>query len=135
MQWLIDIIQEWVQAQGYLTTGFVDRGDPLSHDYALGDFTKDGAWHDLNLSSIIPENAKGVALHVIGLANTTNASITLRKNGNTNDVNVSRLITVVAHEFHTADMIVALDTNRIIEYRITPVVWLALSATVKGWWL
>ena len=55
MQWLIDIIKEWIIAQGYLTKGYVKRDDPVNADFAMGDFTKDGTWHDLDLSSIVPE--------------------------------------------------------------------------------
>ncbi|GAI52663.1 unnamed protein product, partial [marine sediment metagenome] len=33
MQWLIDIVKEWIEAQGYLLYSFVDRGDLASVDF------------------------------------------------------------------------------------------------------
>ena len=41
---------------------YVDRGVVAAVDFAVGDFTKDSAWHTLDLSSIIPSNAKKVTV-------------------------------------------------------------------------
>jgi len=60
--------------------GFEDRGDPAVYDYDKNDLTKDGAWHDLDLSGIVPENAKAVFIigHVQG--NGIDWTIMFRKN-------------------------------------------------------
>lgn len=134
MQWLIDIIQEWVQAQGYLTAGFVDRGDPAVPDFVITDLIKDDAWHEKKLSTIVPAGAKAVALNVLVIANAVTVKFEVRKKGNTNVTNISQMWPQVAFETVTADMIVACSEDRKIEYRADAIVWLSMDITVKGWW-
>lgn len=134
MQWLIDIIKEWVIAQGYLTDGFVNRGDPAVVDYVTGDLIKDNAWHDLDLSAIVPENVKGVALYVSILELHIGTSVRFRKKGNTNPANVSRIYNQVAFEPNATDMTVPCDENRKIQYFASNVDFVILNITVKGWW-
>lgn len=117
-----------------LAGGFTDRGDPGVKDFGIGDFTTNDAWHDLDLSGIVPAGAKAVALSVLIKDNAINSTFLLRKNGNTGGVNVSKMRTQVANLFHDGDCIVALDSNRIIEYYATSTVWTGIDITVKGWW-
>jgi len=42
---------------------FVPRSTISGYDFTAGDFTRDGAWHELNLSALIASNAKGVGIH------------------------------------------------------------------------
>lgn len=134
MQEWINLVKEWVIAQGYLTAGYVDRGNAPAYDFVMGDFVKDGAWHDLDLSSIVPAGAKGVALHLIMAASTISEAVWFRKKGYPDLYNTSVTYVQVAGLINSADKVVALDENRIIEYMITPDTWYTLSVHVKCWW-
>ena len=49
---------------------YVHRGNPTAYDYDQRTLTHDGAWHTLDLSAIIPANAKLVHLR-LGVSDTT----------------------------------------------------------------
>jgi len=134
IEWLIDIIKEWVGAQGFLQTGFVDRGDPAAYDFTSTAFTKDSAWHELDLSGIIPTNVKAVAVSIVVSNTTAGKLFRLRTNGNANTMNNAIINTQVALLFYGSDLIVAPDANRKIEYFATSAGWLTINFTVKGWW-
>ncbi len=168
MQWLIDIIKEWIQAQGYaleswvlakgyateawvaaqifvlfswvvdqhyLTTSFVDRGDPAAHDFIKTDFTRDGAWHELDLSGIVPAGAKAVSLALTIRSSTVMALCKFRTKGNANEINRSMAWTQVANIWVGNDLVVPLSSDRKIEYNIANIVWTFIKLNVKGWWL
>lgn len=135
MQWLIDLIRDWVIAQGYLTIGFVDRGDPPVWEFTILDFTTDGTWREFDLSAIVPDGAKAVTLSVIFMANVAAATAYFRKDGNANDANVSALITQLANVVMQFDIVCPISTDRKLEYKFTNVNWLVILVTVKGWWL
>lgn len=157
MQWLIDLIKEWVIAQAYATvayvdywiaktiewvedqnylqTSFVDRGDPAAWDFIIGNFTADGAWHDLNLSSIVPAGAKSVLFLVYIRNDAVNKDFYLRRKGNANAYNMVMQRTEVANLVRVADGVCPCDENRVIQYYLTAVGWTRIRLTVKGWWL
>ncbi|GAI20613.1 unnamed protein product [marine sediment metagenome] len=127
--------RDWVTEQGYLTTGFVDRGDPGTWDFELGDFTLDGNWHDLDLSSIVPEGTKAIAMYVLLRTTSTAKYLIFREKGNAYEKNIAMLQTVIANVPIRGDYIVSLDANRKIEYIGTPNVINLIRFCVKGWWL
>lgn len=134
-EWVIDIIQEWVQTQGYLTNSYQDRGDPNAWDFVKGNFTIDSAWHELNLSSIIPSGPSATLIRFFVLPPVINMTIELRERGDTNGIAVSVLRTTAGMVWHDTQLIVGLDSTRIIEYKITAGVWAFIFAVVNGWWL
>jgi len=113
---------------------FVDRGDPAVYDYAKEDLTIDGAWHDLDLSAIVSEKAKAVLIlgHVQG--NAVDWKIWFRKKGNTNDVVHSGMETIRANIERCRISIVALDDNRIIQYKADNQAWDTIDLVINGWW-
>lgn len=131
----VDLMHDWVEAKGYLTTGFVDRGDPAANDFATGDFAKDAAWHDLDLSAIVPVGTKAVA----GRLQLNNEAIDrvayFREKGNANTFNVSLNTTLVANVNHWEDIIFSVDSNRKAQYLVSAAGWTAITLTIKGWWL
>lgn len=114
--------------------GFHDRGDPTGHDFDVDDFTTDNTWNDLDLSSIVPVGAKAVLLEVYIKDDAVNTTLEFRENGNSNDFNTTILRTQVANVFNIADMIVASDVNRVIEYRGSDLAFVAIYVAVRGWW-
>lgn len=137
MSWeaIIDQMIEWVQAQGYLTTGFVDRGDPASFDFDFTSFIYDGAFHDLDLSGIIPSNAKAVLFSL----RTTHTGVGqwgwFRKKGNANPWNVSATYSQVASVQLANDLVCPVGPDGKLEYLFFPGVIVPVYFTVKGWWL
>ncbi|MBA7613778.1 hypothetical protein ES703_21034 [subsurface metagenome] len=115
--------------------GYYDRGDPATYDKAKEDLTIDGAWHDWDLSAIVPAGAKAVLLigHVEGAG--TDWSIWFRKNGNTNEINHGEMETLRANVERCRMIIVACDDNRVIEYKADNVAWVTLNLAVRGWWI
>lgn len=145
MQWLFDIVLDmvadagyalktWVQAQGYLTTGYIDRGIAFPADFVVGNFIKDATWHDMNLSSVVPEHAKAVALRLTIKASAINKYTGFRKKDTDVTYNMGQIRTQVADIPFEADLVVACDTNRFIQYKIAVATWAVLNVTVKGWW-
>jgi len=135
MQWLINIVKEWVETEGYLTEAFVNRGDPADNDFSLPNFIADGNYHDLDLSGIVPAGATAVSLDCALLANAVSAQIFLRTDGNVEVANEAHANTHTAMSVAVADLLVPLTASRIIEYKLNDVTWFAVDLTVKGWWL
>ena len=136
MQWLVDLIMEriWAEINGFGI--FVDRGDPGVADFRVHQFTKDNAWHDMDLSSIVPDKALAVLLRVTIATSATAGLIDFRKNGNVFPVNQATVGHEVANLQGFGDIVIALDENRIIEYKVKiQPTYHVLSTTVGGWWL
>jgi hypothetical protein len=134
MQWFVDIVKQLVIDALGIPPCYIDRGDPSDHDFQLIDFTRDGAWHELDLSAIVPAGVSCVSARISISGNSSQQGFAIRKHGNSNDLNVSYTATqwgsVPIHE----DIIFACDTNRIIEYR-SNVNLTTINLTIKGWWL
>lgn len=116
------------------TMGYVDRGDPAAYDLEQGAMTMDNAWHDWDLSSIVPAGA--TAVNLVGLVQYTAAGNALffRRNGNTNQVAMPGIFSQVANVSNYSSIIVACDASRIIEYKAT-VSFTAISLVIIGWWI
>lgn len=113
---------------------YADRGDPAAYDFDKDDFTKDGAWHDLDLSSIVPVCVKAVLLigHVEG--NGVDWTIMFRKKGNVNEVNHGGMETLRANVERCRMIICSVDTNRVLQYKADNQNWATLDLAVRGWW-
>lgn len=117
-----------------LAPHWVDRGDPASSDYEAGDLTMDSAWHDLDLSSIVPAGATMVALYVIIQDGATDSQVKFRKNGNSNVINRAQIRTQVVNGSIDGNMIVHCDQNRVIEYFINATLTIC-TIIVTGWYI
>ncbi len=113
-------------------TALIDRGDPATVDYAVASFTFDATWRDLDLSAIVPANAKFVNLRVQIQDGAAGSYFQLRKNGNVNSANIFTLRTQVATIYNDAGTFIACDANRVIEYRGGAGIDV-LNLTVAGW--
>jgi hypothetical protein len=117
-------------------SGYVDRGDPALADFYVDDFiTTDGLEHDLDLSGIVPAGAKAVSLTIKVQDNATGSYIRFRSNGNTNTISAFLLATQVADVPNYQNAIVALDANRVIEYKCNIRTFTILRVSVVGWWM
>ncbi|GAI39796.1 unnamed protein product, partial [marine sediment metagenome] len=94
----------------------------------------DGAWHDMDLSAIVPAKAKAVFIigHLQGAA--VSWAIMFRKKGNVNEVVHGGMETIRANIERHRSSIVALDDDRKIQYKVDDENWDTLDLAVKGWW-
>jgi len=111
-----------------------DRGDPAAYDYDINDFIKDGAWHDLDLSAILPVCTKAVLLigHVEG--NGIDWTIMFRKKGNVNEVNHGGMETIRANVERCRVMICSVDAYRVLQYKADNQAWATIDLAIRGWW-
>lgn len=113
---------------------FVDRGDPAAYDWAKEDLTLDGAWHDLDLSTLIPAGAKAVFImgHLKGAG--AEWGIKFRKKGNTNEINHGGMQTLRANITRHRSSTVAVGSDRVIQYKADNEAWTTLDLSVRAWW-
>jgi len=135
MQWLIKLIAEKVIAEIGIPPCFIDRGDPTIWDYTKAHFTTDGAWHEFDLSAIVPAGAVAVLFLLRIQDDATDSYYCFRRNGNTRTYNCSRGGTWVANVFGYADHVCPLSSDRKIDYLFKNVVFTNIDFVVKGWWL
>lgn len=115
--------------------GYVDRGSVASWDYQTSSFTRNGAWHDLDLSSIITDSdAKAAVLHIGIRASSIGLFAYFKKKGHTL-AEMSKMIQVVnSYTFFQCN--IGLDSNQTIEYYFNNSAnWNAIFLNVVGWWL
>jgi len=112
---------------------WTDRGNVASADFIKTDLTTDGAWHSLDLSSIIPVGAKLVMLRTNIIALATIGVMKIRTNGNANafNIDVSGMETDGFPKWDT--LWVVPDASGIIEYWCTNVSYITITVTVGGW--
>lgn len=157
MQWLIDIIKEWILSQkyatevwakaadmsdrqwvlerGYLTTGYVRRPAVTGWDFSEADFIEDGTWRWLDLSAIVPDGAK--AVHFISRFKNTAIGEGVHF-GHPDDITKGGYhshYTLVAGARHGWVWAVALDTDRKIKYLLSASNWPEHRIRICGWWL
>ncbi|KKM23496.1 hypothetical protein LCGC14_1614660, partial [marine sediment metagenome] len=102
-------------------------------DFFAGDLTKDGAWHDLDLSGIIPAGTKRVMLRVQIIALATIGVMKVKTKGNAQDVNVD-IASMETNGFpENTTLLVVPDADGIIEYWMSNVTYLTVIVTVAGW--
>lgn len=113
---------------------FHDRGDPVTWDWQVGDLTTDGAWHDLDLSTIVPAGTKAVLMRANIVDNLVNQLLYFREKGNSGWQNSSLLTTQVANQGINHDVVVAVDANRVIQYWASSTTWTTINIAVRGYW-
>lgn len=131
MQWLIDIILSLI----HTTDIYVNRGDPGVDDFVIGDFTRDGAWHALDLSAIVPANATAVSVRTVTKGTTINRQFRMRTPRHANAVNIYVVIQQIANLGITKMGTIYPDEFRFIEYWFTDNSFTTMFMTINGWWL
>lgn len=114
---------------------YVDRGDPAAWDFAVANFTTDGTWRDLDLSSIVPAGAVLVHYRMNLQDDLVASEVAYRKNGNSNGFNATGTRIQVANQVMVVDGFVACDSGRIIEYWATNTTFSVINFSVRGWWI
>lgn len=112
---------------------YTDRGDPTSWDFSKTDFSTDGQWHVLDLSSIVPEGATVVHLKIKAQIAYNNSIIAFCKKGMTNKLNGATLMIRHGNNEYYEERWVACDVDRKIEYWTSNRTWVILDVLVRGW--
>ena len=129
-----DILQTDGSGTGTWTRPWAYAGrDPSGHDWTEATLTEDGAWHDLDCSSIVPAGTKLIHLRVYVQDDAVYSSIYFRKNGNTNSVAIQGIFTEAVNIARTGNYVVPCDTNRVVEYMASNVVFTDIDLTITGW--
>lgn len=131
MQWLIDLV---IEAIG-IPPVYVDRGDYQTYDFKTTDFTQDTAWHELDLSAIVPAGASAVKFHLKTRNTTVATFMRFRKHGHTGDEYRCTNRTQVSNIAFGFYLVVGVDSDRKIDYYVKTPNFTAIHITVQGWWL
>ena len=111
---------------------YYDRGDPSSWDFSKADFSTDGQWHVLDLSSIVPMGTTLVHLKIKAQIAYNNSIIAFCKNGSINKLNGTTLMIRHGNNEYYEEVWVACDTDRKIEYWMSNRTWVILDMLVRG---
>jgi len=111
----------------------IDRGDPGIEDWTESDLTRDGVWHDLDCSAIVPMSAKFVWLvgRIIGGAQ-ADERLQFRKKGNSAVINVLSQQAPGTGKAIWYDGFVPVGSDGIIQYR-TQETLNYIRVSVRGW--
>lgn len=114
---------------------YIDRGDPSAADFIITDFTTDGAWHDLDFSSIIPPGAVLVHFYLTLQDNDAFSYIQFRKKGNSNAVNLEVCMELIANLSFYWGLFVSCDSDGVIEYLASNTTFTSVIIIVRGWFI
>jgi len=134
MQWLIDIVKEWVEAKGYLTGSFVNRGDPDTPDITELGIIGDDTPQTWDISSVVPVEAKAVLIFIRAKHSIINKYLMVWADGQVNNFNRSQVTTQVADQAITAEAIVPMSGTGNIIYKANQLNFDSATITIKGWW-
>ena len=109
-----------------------DKGDSTAVDFTQAVLTTDATWRDLNLSTKIPLGTKWVILAVELKDDAAGSYLMFRKNGYYNSNNISQLATQVANVSVYGDLMIQVDSNRIIEYKASNLAFTNINIKIKG---
>lgn len=129
MLYLCKSCYDYIKQQGIV----FDRGDPPAPDFSGADLISDNAWHEKDLSSIVPAGVSGCFLTVGIRSGFVNERIQIRQAGNNFGYNVLIQRTQVADQVINADGPVFLGPDLKIEYLLTVGPFAIKQITVKGW--
>lgn len=127
---------------GVLIAGqYIDRGDPATVDVDQTGLTLDGTWNGWDLgpggAGILPVGATAVELIILSMVNTVKGkSLSFRKNGNTNTINVLTAKNQIANDNFPWGGKVSCDVNGVIEYFGTGTApgWTSVQVVVRGYY-
>lgn len=111
---------------------FKSRGDIASGDWAIGDLTRDGAWHDLDCSAKIRAGAKLVRLRISIVHDSAGAVASFRKKGYTNNINIVEVATGEAGITCRCVRDIEVDSDGVAQYKFTANNWSSIALTILG---
>ena len=114
--------------------GLTDRGDFGAYDWSIGaGLTADGAYHELDMSAIVPAGARAVLLRFSLADNLASQRVYLRSADNTGTLNVAITRTQVANVIYDGTKTLPCSADRKIDYKITTGID-TFYLGVMSWW-
>jgi len=114
---------------------YVDNGDVADWDFTVGDFTKDDAWHTLNLNDYLPANVKLVKVRLNFVCDTAGKYIYLHECGNVNPCNDYGDDIYVADRPLDRYYTIPCKSNRLIEYLVAAGNYAYINLFICGCWI
>lgn len=115
---------------------YVNRGDVAAFDFSTGSFTKDGNWHLLDLSAIVPPEAAGKEIHIrVDVTATANGQFFLMSSdfSTLNAINCSSFLPYAGINYVT-EFKVTCGADRKIYYNfIGGGVWTKFDMAIRGY--
>ncbi len=108
----------------------VERGVVSGYDFTIGDFTRDNTWREMDLSSIVPANAKWVTIYVSISTLEAMRNVRFRKKNELNDRYEPILWVHVATGVYTKIIILPIGSDGIIEYSASVATGISLDVVV-----
>lgn len=114
---------------------FTPRLSASSNDYTIDDFTQDGNYHDLDLSSLVGSQVAMVHMWVHCKHGSADQQLYFRPNGSSSDAAVSRIIQTVANTEMFQNIFSYTDAAGVMEYKIGngSGSWSTINLTVLGY--
>lgn len=114
---------------------FVHRSTVAAFDFVIGDFTQDGVWHSKSIATIVPKNAKLMALKMLYTAPAAGRFFGLRVPGITYAYNTYGITSIVAGAQHETNIIMPTTTAQAFEYYLPAAGSTVASLVFQGWFL
>lgn len=108
--------------------------DPVAWEFELTGLIEDDAWHDLDLSALLPPSAVSVIMSIEFAASSAGVDIKFRKNGLSNVFDSQQLRNQVANIIIKTQMVVNCDTSRVIEYILDSPNTTIVNIAITGWY-
>jgi len=129
----IDVVQEWANDRFLQPPAYVSRGDPAAFDFAKPDLTLDDALHTLDLSGIIPANAKAVHIFMYIVCPGVGTCFWLYATPAVNYLNSLGVTAQIAGIEIDVDGLLAVTEAGLVEYSGVAVAYTTIQILVKGW--
>ncbi len=115
------------------TFNYTDRGNLANYDFNKDTLIEDGAWHDMDLASIVGAGIRLVLLKVVVGHTTVGEPGNLRTKGYTGSANVAVIRAQEAGYDNISDMWVLTDASGVIQYMFSNTTWAKIDIAVRGW--
>lgn len=114
---------------------WTNRGDADVDDWAVGDLTKDGNWHNLDLTGVMTKGSSIVLIKLKACHTEASVSCLFRTKGVTNENAIqNRDLPNTAMVLLTDTLMLQPDSDGIIQYKFSAAAtWLVLSLRIMGW--
>ncbi len=106
--------------------------EPTSPDYTQATLTEDNAWHELDISGIVPANTTAIAVSLIVSDGSVGARGRLRSSSQSSIYQVLEIQVNVTNKTISNNGIVGVS-GQAIDYAFN-VVFTSISLTILGWW-
>jgi len=127
--------EDYIGGQVQVGDSFTSRGDASAYDLDQDTMSLDGAFHDWDLTSIVPVGTKVVVVKATITDGTVGRYVWLQQKGFTGNRNYALLAALVANKSMTGHFLLSVDSDdRLLEY-VTPAAAIdVIGLIIIGWW-